>query len=95
MAQPRKRQPHRPTEYEDLARKQGWSQGYDLGYQSGRDDAMYERGHQDGWHEGVEQAGCAAYDQGYQDAKAGRPPAHQPHRIPDTADELLDGDAHE
>jgi flagellar biosynthesis/type III secretory pathway protein FliH len=97
MSQPRKRQPrpHRPTEYEEIAHKAGWSEGFDSGYQSGRDDAMYERGHQDGWTEGVAQASCAAYDAGYQDARAGRPPQHQPHTVPDNVSDLINPDAHE
>jgi hypothetical protein len=97
MSQPRKRQPrpHRPTEYEEIAHKAGWSEGWDVGYQSGRDDAMYECGHQHGWNEGVAQASGAAYDAGYTDAKEGRPPQHQPHGTPENVSDLLDGDAHD
>jgi hypothetical protein len=87
MPRHRKPPPHRPTEYEDIARREGWSDGYDVGYQSGREDAMYDRGRMDGYHEGLHECECHAYTEGYTDAKAGRLPKHQPHEdvTPDMA----------
>ena len=95
MSQARKRQPRRPTEYEDLARQEGWDTGFDAGYESGRDDAMYDRGHRDGYHKGFSEASCRAYDQGYHDAKAGKPPQHQPHDVPDNVSELMGPEHHD
>ena len=96
MSQSRKRQPRRPTEYEDLARKQGWDVGFDDGYRAGRDEAMYDKGYEDGQRDGFAEASCRAYDAGYSDAKAGKPPQHQPHShdVPDNVSELIDPEQH-
>jgi hypothetical protein len=88
MSQPRKRQPRRITEHEEAAHEAGYSEGFDAGYDAGREQAMFDKGHELGYHEGFAEASCQAYDAGYKDAKAGKPPQHQPHRIPD------DGDPH-
>jgi hypothetical protein len=94
MSTPRKRHP-RSTEHQEAAESAAWDNGFECGMIEGREHAMYDIGHQQGYEKGFADASCHAYDAGYADAKAGKPPQHKPHTVPENVSELLNHDAHD